>query len=285
MGFWDFFKRKANKNVKVALALGGGGARGFAHIGALKAFEELGIEISMVAGTSVGSIVGAGIAYGLSAQQMIDVATKIKKKDVVTSKFFFSVSTSENLEEFLGSLIGKDTMFSELKKPLCVVAVDMKTGREVVIDHGFVCQACAGSAAVPGVFKPVVWEDMHLVDGGLKNNVPADVARKMGADVVFAIDVNHTRGKGTHSLKMFSLLSSMVGVMMQSNVDDSLKFADVALFPDLTKFKSTKLENVTEMIQIGYDCVMENKNEILKLVSKKPSKRKKKLWQKRMENE
>lgn len=284
MGFWIFGKKdKINKNVKVGLALGGGGARGIAHIGALKAFEELGVEVHMIAGTSVGAVVGACLAGGISTQRMEEFALNVKKKDVLNSKFFLTASTSAKLEDLLGSLIGADTMFSELKKPFSVVACDMKTGKEVVIDHGFVCTACAGSAAVPGVFKPVTWEDKHLVDGGLKNNVPADVCRKMGADVVIAIDVNSTRGNGTSSLKRFPLLSSMVGVMMQSVVEDKLKFADIALFPDLTKFKSTSLDGANEMIKVGYDCVMQNKDAILQLLSKRPNKRKNRLWQKRLQ--
>lgn len=286
MRFLWFGKRKningINNKVKVGVALGGGGARGFAHIGAIKALYELGVKVSYIAGTSVGAIVGAGVASGISIDKMEEYALNVRKKDILSGNLFFTSSSSQNLVDMLSGLIGRDKMFSELDIPLSVVAVDMKTGEEIVIDHGFVCDACAGSASVPGIFKPIVWEDKHLVDGGLKNNVPADVVRKMGADVVIAIDVNSTRGRGTQSLKRFSIISSIVGVLMQSNVDDRIRYADICLFPDLSKYKSTKLDGANDMIQIGYDIVMSNKDHILKLLKKKPNKKKRKLWQRKM---
>ena len=278
-------KHIIDSRIAVGLALGGGGARGIAHIGAIKALEELGVRISYIAGTSVGAIIGAAVASGVDIGNIEEYALKVKKKDIVSGNLIFSSSSSEHLINWLGGVIGKDKMFSELDIPLSVVAVDIKSGEEVVIDHGFVCPVCAGSASVPGVFKPVVWEGKHLVDGGLKNNVPTDVVRKMGADVVIAIDVNSTRGNGTDSMKRLHILSSMVGVLMQSSVNEKLKYADVTLCPDLSQFKSTKIKDVQQMIDIGYNAVMDNKEKILKVLEKKPSKRKKRQWLKKMDRQ
>jgi len=279
MGLFGFKKKSGIDNrIAVGLALSGGGARGVAHIGAIKALEELGVKISYIAGTSVGAIVGAAVAAGVEIETIEDNALKVKKKDIVSGNLIFSSSSTDNLINWLGGVIGKDKMFSELDIPLSVVAVDIKSGEEVVIDHGFVCPVCAGSACVPGVFKPVVWEGKHLVDGGIKNNVPTDVVRKMGADVVIAIDVNSTRGSGTESMKRLHILSSMVGVLMQSSVNEKLKYANVTLCPDLSKYKSTKIQDAREMIEIGYNEVMNNKEKILKVLEKKPSRRKKKQW-------
>ena len=130
----------------------------------------------------------------------------------------------------------------------------------------------AGSCAVPGVFTPVVYEGMHLVDGGLRNNVPADIVRNMGANVVFAIDVNHLRGTGTNSLSTVSVLSSTIGIMMQAKVDEAMEEADLIFTPALEEFSPLKFENIDEMIQIGYDTVMANKHKIKKMLEIHPNK-------------
>ena len=130
----------------------------------------------------------------------------------------------------------------------------------------------AGSCAVPGVFTPMVHEGMHLIDGGLRNNVPVDVVKKMGANVVFAIDVNHLRGTGTGSLSTLSVLTSTIGIMMQSKIDKTLEMADLIFEPSLETFSPLKLDDIDEMIQIGYDTVMANKDKITKMLKLNPKK-------------
>ena len=273
-----------HKKIKLGLALGGGGARGIAHIGIIKAFEELGLSFDIVAGTSAGAVIGSLYSAGLTSAQMKDLANSLKTKDIRKSKFFFKPSKASAISSILKKAFGKELLFSELKKSFCTVAVDIKTGNEVDFVSGSVPVAVAGSCAVPGVFEPVVYDDMFLVDGGLKNNVPADVARRMGADVVIAVDVNHKRGSGTKSTKLFSVLGSTIGVLMRDSVKARLQFADIVLEPELTDFPSTKLENVEEMIKVGYDCVMSNLDKIAPLVSKKVPRRKKKLWKRKLES-
>ena len=171
-------------------------------------------------------------------------------------------------------------MFSELETPLAIMAVNIKEGASVEITSGSVAKASSGSCAVPGVFSPVVYNDMHLVDGGLMNNVPADVVRDMGADVVIAIDVNPTRGEGTDSLKLLDVLKSSLGIIMQANVAEKLKYADVVIKPNLARFSSSKLEGIEEMIQEGYDAVMNKKDELIDYLTTKPKKKEKTLWEK-----
>lgn len=288
---WFFKKKKqnngkivCNKKVHLGLALGGGGVRGIGHIGAIKAFEELGLDFEYVAGTSAGSIVGALYSYGLKYEDFEEIVFSLKRKDIKKTNWFFMPSSTENIEETMKKIFNKDLMFSELKKPFCAIAVNMKNGEEVRLEAGSVAKAVCASSAVPGVFKPVVWQGMHLVDGGLTNNVPADVVREMGANVVIAIDVNPNRGKGTESLKLFSIMSSTVGVMMQKNIENKLKFADLVIIPALGEFSSTKLGDTKEMIERGYNAVMEKKNEIIALVSKKPKKRGKTIWHLKQKN-
>ncbi len=283
----NIFKRKQfdengkvikHKGVKLGVAFGGGGLRGIGHIGVIKAFEELGIEADFVAGTSAGSMVGALYSAGFNADEMVAELKKLKTKDIRDSKLIWKPSNSENIEEVLKKIFQKDIVFSELKKPLTIVAVDIVSGKQVNISSGSVSRASSGSCAVPGVFSPVVYGDMHLVDGGLTCTVPADVVRFMGANVVIAIEVNRGRGQGTDSLKLMDVLKSSLGVIMQANVEKTLQFADLVLKPELQMFSSSKLGDIDAMVQAGYDAVMQNKDAILRLVTQKPRKKINKLW-------
>lgn len=268
------------KGLKLGIAFGGGALRGIGHIGVIKALEELGIEADYVSGTSVGSVVGSLYAAGYSSAQMIDELKKLRVKDIRDSKLIWRPSNSENIEVMLKNIFGKDLVFSELKIPLTIVAVDIKTGTETKITSGSVARASSGSCAVPGIFSPVVYEHMHLVDGGLLNNVPADVVRNMGSDVVIAVDVNRGRGAGTDSLKIIDVLKSSLGIIMQFNVEAKVEYADFVLKPELENYSSSKLGDIDAMVQEGYEAVMNNKEQILKLVAFKPKRKINSLWQK-----
>ena len=282
MKLFDIFKRnknkeqnevQINKKVKVGLALGGGGARGFGHIGALMAFEELGVKFDYIAGTSAGSIVGALYAFGKTPQEIRDLALSIRKKDLMKGMIpFFKPAKTKKLEEILNTAFGDITVFSEMKIPLKIVCTDLKTGKEVDFDYGNVAKVVSGSCAVPGIFSPVPYEGMHLIDGGLRNNVPADVVKDMGANVVFAIDVNHLRGSGTDSLSTISVLSSTIGIIMQSKIDKTMEVADLIFEPSLENFSPLKFEEIDKMIEIGYATVMDNKSKIIKMLGLNPKK-------------
>lgn len=266
-------KIQVHRKTKIGLVLGGGGCRGIGHIGALKAFEELGVKFDYIAGTSAGSIVGALYAFGKSASEIEEIAKNLRKKDITSGSIpFVKPAKTERLENLLNGVFGDITVFSEMKTPLAVVCTDLKTGKEVDFDYGNVAKVVSASCAVPGVFTPVIYEDMHLVDGGLRNNVPVDVVKKMGANVVFAIDVNHLRGTGTNSLSTVSVLSSTIGIMMQAKIDQTLQMADLIFEPSLETFSPLKLDSIDEMIKIGYDTVMANKNKIIKMLGISPNK-------------
>lgn len=277
---WNLFKRKnkngANKHkkVKLGVAFGGGGARGIALIGVVRAFEDLGITVDYISGTSVGSIIGSALAFGKNSNYMEDVVKSLRMKDIRNSKLIWKPSYAKNIETLLLKIFDKDIMFSELNIPFTAVCTDLASGKEALISSGSVAKAVSGSCAVPGVFTPVEYGDMLLVDGMLKNNVPADVVRKMGANVVIAIDLNENRGAGTISKKLFPILSSSLGVLVQSNVEQKIKYADIVILPSLERFKATKLEDIDAMIEEGYKSIMDRKDEILKIISKRPKKRK-----------
>ncbi len=263
---------KLKKYKKIGLALGGGGARGFALIGAIRAFEEENIKFDYISGTSIGSIVGAMLAGGITSEQMQDVATNIKVKDVRKSLVPFMPSSTENVENIIIKMLG-DIDVSDLKIPFCAVAVDMISGNEVDITKGRLCKALAGSCAVPTVFNAVQFEDKLLFDGGLQNTIPADVLRKFGCDAVVAIDINSTRGNGTDSKKYLDLLMTSIRVMMKSNAIKGYLNADIMIKPDLKRFSASKTTGMIEMIEEGYKATKAMMPKIKELFRRKKLKK------------
>lgn len=252
-------------NLKVGLVLGGGGARGFSHIGAIKAFEEHGIEFDYVAGTSAGSIVGAMYSAGLTHKEMLDRTDFFNMKDLKTTIIPFMPNKTDNFEELFKQVIG-DIEFSDLEKEFCAVAVDIRTGEEVHLKKGSVVKSVAASCAVPGVFVPVDIDDYRLFDGGLLNNIPSKVAKDAGCDIIIAVDVNSTRGGGTDSDKYLDMVFSSVSIMMKSNSLKGYLYSDLVIKPDTRKFKSTKIINKTEMVEEGYKAAIAKMPEIKELL-------------------
>ena len=245
-------KEEKQKNFKIGLAFGGGGARGFAHLGALKAFEEAGISFDEVSGTSVGSIVASLYAFGLSSDEMYAIGKKLKTSDIRNSKMFFIPSKTDGIENLVKSALG-DAYFEDMKKPLTIVAVDLKSAKEIHITKGNVVKAVAGSCAVPGIFEPVDFGEYRLADGGLQNTIPADVLRRNGCNVVVSIDVNPTRAYGTDSTKLSEVLKATLRILMKSNAVRGKMFSDIVIDTDTSKFRSTSLEGYEEMYKIGYE--------------------------------
>ena len=271
--FFNLFRRKksAQKNpVKTGIVFSGGGTRGFAYIGVIKAFLESGIDFDMVAGTSVGSIIGAFYAANVPLTIMEERAVKMKQTDIFSSKIKLIPSKTERLEEFVAEILdGKE--FDDLVKPFCAVAVDIKTGTEVHISSGGkgdLVKAIVGSCAIPGVFNAVPFKDMNLLDGGLTNNIPADALREMGADIVISIDINPTRGYGTDSLKTVELLKAALRILMKSNAVNGYVHSDYIIKLDLSKFSQLKIENMNEMIQLGYELTMQQIPEIKRVLER-----------------
>lgn len=271
---------KLKKYKKIGLALGGGGARGFALIGAVKAFEEEGIIFDYISGTSIGSVIGAMMASGVTSQEMESVATSLRVKDIRTNKIPFMPSSTDALEKIIMSVVG-DINIEDLKTPFCAVAVDMKSGNEVDIIKGRLCKALAGSCAVPTVFNAVEFEDMLLFDGGLQNTIPADVLRRLGCDAVIAIDINSTRGNGTNSTKYIDLLKTSVSIMMKSNAIKGYLNSDIIIKPDLKRFSASKTDGMIEMIEEGYKATKAMMSSIKELFKHKKIRRHLFGWRKK----
>lgn len=177
---------------RVGVALGGGGARGFAEVGVLRVLEQEKISVSAVAGTSVGSLIGALYADSGNALDLEFAAVAARQEDLfdyaVLSLLDGGLVKGVKLEAFLESHLKHKTL-ETLVIPFAAVAVDLRTGEQVVFERGSVARAVHASAAIPGVFVPVEIGGRTFVDGGVLNPVPADVVRRMGADVVIAVAV------------------------------------------------------------------------------------------------
>lgn len=239
----------------LGIALGGGGARGLAHIGVLKVLQQAGIFPRLVAGTSMGGIVGAMYARGMSAEQMeAAVQRAIRSRTDILRAIDLKITQTgfvrgARIYDFIADMIGPEVTFAQLHRPLAVVATDMNTGREVVLDRGRVADAVRATISVPGVFLPVELGAMRLVDGGMLNNLPVNVVRRMGAQIVIAVDVlpnfqANTPGqppvvaplRSRRVLRSYNELWNAVNIMISASTQAHLQQwpADVVLQPALS---------------------------------------------------
>ena len=263
MGLARFFSGLfAKKHKRIGLALGSGGAKGFAHIGALKAFSEEGIEFDIVAGTSIGSIVGGMYACGYGWKEMLGL---FREYDIIDPKKFLTYAFKKNtvtslLDEILG---GKH--FEDTDIPFAAVAADIDDGRQVVIRSGDIASAMAASGAVPPVFRPVTRDGKRLVDGACLNAVPADVVKSMGADVVISINLS---SENTNE-RMKGFLDTLYKghkIVLCDRLKAGRDHSDVFLSPDLSAFRSTSFSSGNEIFEIGYECVKIEMPEIKRAI-------------------
>lgn len=267
-----FFRKKPKR---VALVLGGGATRGLAHIGAIKAFEENGINFDYVAGTSVGALIGAVYAAGMKYQEIEDFAKTIKTRDIKSNIVPFMPSKTDGIKSLIHKTVG-DVTIESLNKKLCVVAVDIKSSKEIHFTKGNLSDIVSASCAVPGFFSPVQIDDYLLYDGGLSNNIPSNVPKLVfDCDAVVAVDVNSSRGYGTDSTKYIDTIMASIRIMMKSNSLKGYLNTDIMIQPDLKRFKSSKLNFVDEMIEEGYNATMFQMESIKSLFAGiKPKKKK-----------
>lgn len=256
------------KKIKIGIAFGGGGARGFTHLGVIKAFEEFGLKFDYVAGTSVGSLVGAFYAAGYTYKQMYDIVKVIKEKDIRKNIIPFTPSKLDGVGEIVTNNLG-DINIEDLKLPFSAVAVDIKTTNEVCISKGNLAKAVMGSCAVPGVFQPVVFDDMILCDGGLQNTIPADIPRHYGCDYVISIDVNKSRTYGTDNTRLLDVLLCSIRILMKSNAVRGYVNSDLVITPETKRFKSTKTDGMEDMIEEGYKAAIDAMPQIMEIFAKK----------------
>jgi NTE family protein len=227
--------------LKVALVLGGGAARGFAHIGVIKALEAQGIVPDIVVGTSAGSVVGALYAAGMSGFELQNLALQMEEGMVADWTLpNRGVLKGEALQDFINQKV-KNLTIQKLPKPLGVVATDLQSGELVLFRRGDTGTAVRASSAVPGVFQPVEISGRDYVDGGLTSPVPAQSARTMGADFVIAVDISNVsrRDKLTGTLDVLLQTFAIMGHAISRH---ELEDADVVIRPQTTAVSSTDFE-------------------------------------------
>lgn len=262
------------KKIKIGLAFGGGGTRGFSHLGAIKAFEEFGLKFDFVAGTSAGSLAGAFYAAGYDYDKMYNVIKNLKESDIRKNVLPFTTSKADGIGEVIKRELG-DIRIEDLKTPFAAVAVDIKSTKEVAIAKGNLAKAVMGSCAVPGVFQPVIFDDMILSDGGLQNTIPADIPKLFGCDYVVAVDVNKSRTYGTESTKFLDVVMCSIRILMKSNAVRGYTYADVMVAPETKRFKSTKTQGMNEMIEEGYKATIDVMPQIMELFARRRGSREK----------
>ena len=231
---------KVPKHIKVGLALGGGAARGFAHVGVIKALEAQGIQVDIVTGTSAGSVVGALYAAGNTGFALQKIAMEMDEaaiSDWTVPLFAKSsgVLKGEGLQNYVNKAV-QNQPIEKLKKPFGAVATDLATGQSILFRRGNTGAAVRASSAVPGVFQPVKISERLYVDGGLVAPVPVAAARELGADFVIAVnissppDVQAENNSLTVLMQTFSIMGQTINV-------HELKDADIVIRPELAKMK------------------------------------------------
>ncbi|MDO8687812.1 MAG: patatin-like phospholipase family protein [Dehalococcoidales bacterium] len=249
---------------KVGLALGSGVARGLAHIGVLEVLEREGIPIDMVAGTSMGAIVGAAYANRKSARQIKGFALELGWKKmlpladitVLRTGFIGGRRIKKRLKEIIG-----EVSFADLAKPFACVATDVMTGEEVVFRDGLVLDAVIASISLPVIFRATKWRGRYLVDGTLVTPVPVRVLKEMGADFVIAVNVLHHPGRTTSSQpeettktkepNIFNVMIQTVDILASHLVESSLSGADVVIEPDMAGIGLAGFGKAEECIRRG----------------------------------
>lgn len=252
-----FVAIKQQKRPVVALVLGSGGARGYAHIGVIEVLEQQGIHPDFIVGTSAGSIVGSIYASGKTAAELHEVALNLKPNDVrdvnVSLKGFFN---GQKVENYINRQVN-NTPLQNLKIPMYVVATELKNGEKTVFNYGNTGQAVRASTAIPSMFVPTKIGDTEYVDGGLVSPVPVQVARDLGADIVIAVDIL-AQPIHTETSNVWGLFNQNINIMQGRLAKEELKNADIVIQPDLKE--KAHIFDVTgrEMaIQAGVDATNE----------------------------
>ena len=238
------------KPAKVAVVLGAGASKGFAHIGVLKVLESQKIPIHLIVGTSAGSVVGSLYASGIDAFQLQTIAIALLKDDVVDLTLPDNgFIRGEKLENFINKTV-RQTPLELLKIPFRAVATNLQTGEEIVFVTGNTGRAVRASCSIPGVFQPVRIGDRAYVDGGVVSPVAVDAARKAGADVIIAVDISAGIAGAVPQGILDTILRS-IDIMYAKIATAQLRNADVVIRPQVNQIGSSDFEKRNEAILEG----------------------------------
>lgn len=246
-----------NTYKKLGVALGGGAAYGAAHIGVLKAMKELNIRAEFVSGTSIGAYVAAHIAFGTPVEDLKEVGMELDWLDITGLKLSkLGLLSNERLgENVIGQIGEKDIKDADI--PLAMISTNICTGERVILDSGPLHKAVMASSCLPGVFVPVEWEDMLLVDGVLCENVPISPLRKMGAEDVIAVDLTTNR-KYKCPEDIIDVMTNTFDIGLNNMIREQLDSDQTILIqPELTAYNKADTGKAENLIMEGYEAAMQ----------------------------
>ena len=241
--------------VRIGIALGGGAAKGFAHIGVIKMLEANGLEPAVVSGTSAGSVVGALYASGMDAFQMQRHAVALDEDEIRDiSLFSGGLIKGQLLQDYVNRLVDRRPI-DALEKPFAVVATRLEDGKRSVFVRGDTGQAVRASSSIPGVFEPVTIGKWHYVDGGVTSPVPVDAARQLGADLVIAVDIS-SQASGSMPDGMLGIVNQSVTIMGRKLGAQELARADVVIRPEVNGIGAADFEQRNHAILQGEQAAL-----------------------------
>ncbi|HET6431639.1 patatin-like phospholipase family protein [Dyella sp.] len=236
--------------LRIGLALGGGAAKGFAHIGVIKMLQANGIAIDVVAGTSAGSVVGALYAGGMDGFALQQAALALDESRLRDVRLFSGgLVRGQALQDYINTQLDH-TPIERLKKPFAAVATELENGRRTVFTRGNTGEAVRASCSIPGVFEPVAIGLLHYVDGGVTSPVPVDAARQLGADLVIAVDIS-SRANGRNPDGMVGIVNQSISIMGQTLGAQELARADVVIRPHVSEIGATDFAQKNQAILEG----------------------------------
>ena len=243
----------AAQRKRLAVVLGGGSARGFAHIGVVKALEAGGIVPDLIVGCSAGSLVGAFWAAGYSGKRMEDLAMRVQDTeviDLVSGKAQYGLVAGRSLQNFVNSGLGNQPL-ERLRIPFAAVATRYPDGALTVFNEGDAGFAVRASCSIPGVFMPAAAQGSEFLDGGLVSPIPVSTARKLGADLVVAVDVGGPDPASSDGKSLYSVIMRSFEIMSQSLRQHEAAEADIIIRPDVTRTRSTDFSARKLLMMLG----------------------------------
>lgn len=253
------------RNKKLGLALGGGGPRGVAHIGLLKALEEGGIKPDLVSGTSVGALVGALYSFGVALDEIKEYALNMSWSDITKVKLSsYALMSNENIRQIITRFIGEKNI-EDAAIPLSIVTCDITSGDKVTLNQGSLAQAIMASSAIPGIFMPVNIGGRLLVDGGVVENVPISALEENGADIILACDLA-TKGIKNQPENIVDVINNAFRIMISHSRQFHTAQPDFVLKPQLTAIIKADKKTLNMYFDEGYETTKKNLDKIAGLL-------------------
>ena len=250
-------------NTRIGLALGGGAAKGIAHIGVLKALEEDQIKIHCISGTSAGALIASYYAFGRPAESILSICSALNLSKILNFTFERGgLFSTDAIRAMVLRDLG-DVRIEDADIPLAICATDIETGEQLIFRRGNLADAVCASMAVPGLFVPVEIDGRTLVDGGLVENVPISPLEKMGAGITVAVDLSHV-SRYPKVENTFDVITNAINIGIDFNTRKQLKKADIPLMLDLSGYSLTNnADRIEELFLEGYNPMKKKIRRVL----------------------